>query len=49
MAQRYMHDKVVFTNNTLAGAMRGFSAPQVSFAIESQIDRMADSLALMDS
>lgn len=33
--------KVVYTNNTLAGAMRGFGASQVAFAIESQIDIMA--------
>ncbi|MDP6454145.1 MAG: molybdopterin-dependent oxidoreductase [SAR202 cluster bacterium] len=38
--------KSVYTNNTLAGAMRGFGAPQVAFAIESQMDLMAAKLGI---
>ena len=36
-----IHGRVVYTNNTLAGAMRGFGASQAAFAIESQMDIMA--------
>lgn len=32
----------VYTNNTQAGAMRGFGVPQVAFAHESQMDIMAE-------
>jgi nicotinate dehydrogenase large molybdopterin subunit len=38
--------RVVYTNNTLAGAMRGYGAPQVAFAIESQMDIMAAKLGI---
>jgi len=38
--------RAVYTNNTLAGAMRGFGAPQVVFAIESQMDDMACRLGI---
>jgi len=31
----------VYTNNTLAGAMRGFGAPQSTFAVESLVDELA--------
>ena len=41
-----IHGRVVYTNNTLAGAMRGFGAPQVAFAIESQMDIMAAKLGI---
>ena len=34
----------VFTNKTVAGAMRGFGAPQVCFAYESQMDEIAKAL-----
>lgn len=37
---------LVYTNNTLACAMRGFGVPQVAFAIESQIDAMAGELGI---
>jgi CO/xanthine dehydrogenase Mo-binding subunit/aerobic-type carbon monoxide dehydrogenase small subunit (CoxS/CutS family) len=33
-----------YTNTAPAGAMRGFGAPQVAFAVESQMDRLADKL-----
>jgi CO/xanthine dehydrogenase Mo-binding subunit/aerobic-type carbon monoxide dehydrogenase small subunit (CoxS/CutS family) len=41
-----IHGRVVYTNNTLAGAMRGYGAPQVAFAIESQMDIMAAKLGI---
>jgi CO/xanthine dehydrogenase Mo-binding subunit len=36
----------VYTNNPIAGAMRGFGVPQVAFAHESQIDLLAQELKL---
>ncbi len=38
--------QAVYTNNTLAGAMRGFGSPQAIFAAESQMDRLAEALGL---
>ncbi len=35
-----------YTNTTPAGAMRGFGAPQVAFATESQMDLLADKLGM---
>jgi CO/xanthine dehydrogenase Mo-binding subunit len=40
LAQAY----VVYTNKTMTGAMRGFGAPQVCFAYESQMDDIAAKL-----
>jgi xanthine dehydrogenase D subunit len=37
---------VVYTDNPPCGAMRGFGAVQTCFAYESQMDRLADALAL---
>lgn len=37
---------VVYTNKTMTGAMRGFGAPQVCFAYESQMDEIAEALKL---
>jgi len=37
---------VTYTNNPTAGAMRGFGIPQVTFAVESQMDRLARELDL---
>jgi CO/xanthine dehydrogenase Mo-binding subunit len=37
---------VVYTNKTMTGAMRGFGAPQVCFAYESQMDDIANALGL---
>ncbi|HEY7432186.1 MAG TPA: xanthine dehydrogenase subunit D [Streptosporangiaceae bacterium] len=37
---------VVFTNNPPCGAMRGFGAPQVCFAHEAQMDKLAARLGL---
>jgi len=36
----------VYTNNPVAGAMRGFGAPQVAFAYESQMDILAKELGI---
>ena len=36
----------VYTNKTTTGAMRGFGAPQVCFAFESQMDDIADALGI---
>jgi CO/xanthine dehydrogenase Mo-binding subunit/aerobic-type carbon monoxide dehydrogenase small subunit (CoxS/CutS family) len=36
----------VYTNNTLAGAMRGFGAPQSTFAVESLVDELARRLEI---
>lgn len=36
----------VYTNKTTTGAMRGFGAPQVCFAYESQMDDIADALGI---
>ncbi len=38
--------RVVYTNNPIAGAMRGFSVPQIAFACESQIDKLAKRLSM---
>jgi CO/xanthine dehydrogenase Mo-binding subunit len=36
----------VYTNNGVAGAFRGFGAPQVNFAIETQVDLIAEKLGI---
>ena len=36
----------VYTNKTMTGAMRGFGAPQVCFAYESQMDEIAAALGI---
>ena len=36
----------VYTNNPPCGAMRGFGAPQVTFAFEAQMDKLADVLGI---
>jgi len=36
----------VYTNNPPCGAMRGFGAPQVAFAFEAQMDKLADALGI---
>ena len=36
----------VYTNKTTTGAMRGFGAPQVCFAYESQMDEIAEKLGM---
>lgn len=35
-----------YTNNPMAGAMRGFGVPQIAFAHESQMDLLAEALGL---
>ncbi|MBI4318565.1 MAG: molybdopterin-dependent oxidoreductase [Chloroflexi bacterium] len=36
----------VFTNGPTCGAMRGFGSPQVTFAMESQMDQLAEALGI---
>ena len=36
----------VYTNNPVAGAMRGFGTPQIAFAHESQMDLLAEKLGM---
>ena len=36
----------VYTNNNYTGAMRGFGAPQVNFAIESMMDELAERVGM---
>jgi selenium-dependent xanthine dehydrogenase len=38
--------RCVYTNNPPAGAMRGFGVPQVAFALEALLDRLADAAEL---
>ena len=41
-----LEGRTVYTNNPPAGAMRGFGVPQVVFAVEALIDRLADASAI---
>ncbi|RLG86968.1 MAG: aldehyde oxidase, partial [Thermoprotei archaeon] len=36
----------VYTNNVYAGAFRGFGNPQIHFAVESQMDKLAEELGM---
>ena len=42
----FIEGTCVYTNNPPCGAMRGFGAPQVAFAHEAQMDRLARALGL---
>jgi CO/xanthine dehydrogenase Mo-binding subunit/aerobic-type carbon monoxide dehydrogenase small subunit (CoxS/CutS family) len=42
----WLGGEAVYTNNTLAGSMRGFGAPQSTFALESLMDGLAKRLGL---
>ena len=42
----YVEAYAVYTNKTVTGAMRGFGAPQVCFAYESQMDTIAEKLGM---
>ncbi len=42
----YVEAYAVYTNKTTTGAMRGFGAPQVCFAYESQMDEIAHKLGI---
>ena len=42
----WLGGQAVFTNNPLAGAMRGFGAPQATFALESLMDELAGRLQM---
>jgi CO/xanthine dehydrogenase Mo-binding subunit len=41
-----VESRCVYTNNPFCGAMRGFGTPQIAFAHESQMDLLAEKLAL---
>ena len=40
----HVHSTAVYTNNIPCGAMRGFGINQVTFAVESQLDELAEKL-----
>jgi CO/xanthine dehydrogenase Mo-binding subunit len=42
----YVESVFAYTNNPMAGAMRGFGVPQVAFAHESQMDLLAQELGI---
>ena len=42
----HVEARAVYTNKTVSGAMRGFGAPQVCFAYESQMDDIAQALGM---
>jgi len=42
----YVRARAIFTNNPIAGAMRGFGVPQVVVAHESQVDILAQTLKM---
>lgn len=42
----YIESVFAYTNNPMAGAMRGFGVPQVAFAHESQMDLLAQELGI---
>lgn len=42
----FVESVLAYTNNPMAGAMRGFGVPQVAFAHESQMDLLAEALNL---
>ena len=42
----HVHACAVYTNKTMTGAMRGFGAPQVCFAYETQMDEIALKLGM---
>ena len=42
----FLKGQLVYTNTPPAGAMRGFGVPQITFAIESQMDLLAQKLDL---
>ncbi|NMA23807.1 MAG: molybdopterin-dependent oxidoreductase, partial [Spirochaetales bacterium] len=41
-----IHGICVYTNNSVCSAMRGFGAPQVTFAMENQMDIIAEKLGM---
>ncbi len=42
----YAESLFAYTNNPMAGAMRGFGVPQMAFAHESQMDLLAEALSI---
>ncbi len=45
-AERALHGKCVYTNNTYSQAMRGYGNPQATFAIESAMDMLAEAAGI---
>ena len=41
-----IESRCIYTNNPFSGAMRGFGTPQVAFAVESQMDLLAQALCI---
>ena len=46
LANAAIDTHVVYTNATPGGAFRGFGAPQAAFAVESQVNKLADALGM---
>ena len=46
MPAAYAHARLVYTNNIVAGAMRGWGTPGIEFAVESQMDTLARLLGI---
>ena len=45
----YFDAKLVYTNNTFCQAMRGYGNPELNWALESNIDELAEELFLLDA
>lgn len=41
-----LQGRMVFTNNSVSGAFRGFGSPQFTFAVEQQMDQLAEELGI---
>lgn len=46
MPNAHVRGRLVYTNNIVAGAMRGWGTPGVEFAMESQMDMLAEQLGI---
>lgn len=42
----YIRGRLVYTNNPISGAMRGYGAPQVALAVETLMDALAEKLGM---
>lgn len=43
---RHWEGNTIYTNNMVSGGYRGYGAPQAAFAVEQQIDEMAEALGI---
>ncbi|MEO5598651.1 MAG: molybdopterin cofactor-binding domain-containing protein [Novosphingobium sp.] len=43
---RYWEGTTIYTNNMISGGYRGYGAPQAAFAVEQQMDEMAEALGI---